>query len=95
MHDEIKILDIEKKTKSFEVIFEVPGHHYNQDYPKRLKHSFNMQPKLLEKDENEDFIFEQHLRKHYLKTEKDKNKEEQVQRRIENSKKEVQGKKIE
>ena len=92
MHDEIKILDIEEKTNTFTVWFEVPGEHYNQGFPKRLTHSFPMEPHLLEKNSNGDYEFEKILEKNYLKTGGEEQKKRDCCSRISEAKKEVKGK---
>ncbi len=94
MYDEIKILDIEKKTNSFQVVFEVPGRHYNQDYPKRLTHSFPLEPHLLEQNEHGDFEFEKTLRRNYLKTRGDDEKETEAKKRVKDAREKVKGKRM-
>jgi hypothetical protein len=48
-YDEVKILDAEETEDGrLRVPFEVPGHHFNQSYPKRLSHCFVEVDKFLE-----------------------------------------------
>lgn len=48
-YDEVKILDAEETDDGrLRVPFEVPGHHFNQSYPKRLSHCFAEVDKFLE-----------------------------------------------
>jgi len=93
MHDKIKILDIEKKTNTFTVTFEVPGKHYDQSYPKRLKHSFPLEPHLLEKNSSGDYEFEKSLKKNYLKDDDTREKEKKVEEKLGSVRNDVKDKK--
>lgn len=94
MHDEIDILDIDEKHNSFVVVFEVPGKHYDQDYPKRLSHSFPLEPHLLEKNGNGDYEFEKILRKNYLNDGRKREKAKKVKDKLGDVGKEVKGKNV-
>jgi len=92
MHDKIKILDIDEKQETFVVRFEVPGHHYNQNYPKRLAHSFPLREHLLEKKGNGDYVFEKTLEKNYLKDKEQEKEKSKVSSKLDKVKGDVRGK---
>lgn len=91
-HEKMTILDVEQKNNSFTVVFEVPGKHYNQDYPKRLSHSFPKEPGLLEKDDSGRYGFEDILERNYLRTEEDRERERQVDQQLGDVAEDVKGK---
>jgi hypothetical protein len=94
MHDKLKILDIEEKTNSFRVHFEVPGHHYNQDFPKRLAHDFPYNDKFLDDVSlNGETVkrFEEYLVDNYIKDEESKKQRDNCCKKIENVKSNVKG----
>lgn len=70
--DDINVL--EKDTNpddpnAFTPKFELPGEHYNQDYPKRLRHNFPDQDKwtkLVEVDGKEVPRWKKYIKDHYL-----------------------------
>lgn len=68
-YDEIKILDVEKTSDGrLRVPFEVPGYHFDQNYPKRLSHTFQSVDKFTEKvDDQGTRRFEKILKNIYVK----------------------------
>lgn len=94
-HTELEILDIEEKTDSFRVVFEVPGEPYGQDYPKRLSHSFPLKDSYFKELPNGQKRFEKILAKNYCKTcEEEKEQEEKARSQIKDMKKQFKGKKL-
>lgn len=95
MHDEIEILDIEEKAESFKIIFEVPGDKYDQNYPKRLSHSFPLKDSYFQELENGKKRYEKILEKNYLKTsEGDEKREKKAREKVSEHKDKIQGKKL-
>lgn len=96
MHDKIEILDIERENDHFTVVFEVPGEHYDQDYPKRLKHGFPLRERFFKKvelaDGEEAFNFEKYLVNSYVDTEEDKKRKQKAAQKLENNKDELKNK---
>lgn len=94
-HEELEILDIEEKSDSFKVVFEVPGEAYGQSYPKRLSHSFPLKDSYFKEVENGKKRFEKILEKNYCKTcEEDINKEKKARKKISDIREQVKGKRI-
>lgn len=95
MHDEIEILDIEEKPESFRVVFEVPGDKYNQNYPKRLSHSFPLKDSYFKEVEDGKKRYEKILEKNYCKTcQEDEEREEKARKKISEEKNRARGKKL-
>lgn len=95
MHDELEILDVEKKTGTFQVVFEVPGKHYDQSYPKRLRHTFQLREKWFEEvelDSGESVNrFEKYLIDNYLESGEVREERGRAEKRLEESRGNVKG----
>lgn len=95
MHDEIEILDIEEKPETFKVVFEVPGDKYDQNYPKRLSHTFPLKDSYFREVGNGKKRYEKILEKNYVKkSEEDKKREEKARKMISEEKDKARGKKL-
>lgn len=91
MHDEIKILDMEKKPETFTVVFEVPGDKYDQTYAKRLTHSFPLKEGFLKEDSDGVKRYEKVLRKNYVGSQEE---EKQVKDLVDQEREKCRGKKL-
>jgi len=95
-YDSIKILDIEETRDGnrLKAVFEVPGHHFNQSYPKRLTHTFPKKNSYFEKVDDGKRRYEKILEKTYLKDNIFDKEKEKVDKELDKIKDEAQGKKF-
>ena len=91
MHDEIEILDVEKGAENFKVVFEVPGAKYDQNYPKRLSHSFPLKEHFFREDQDGVKRWEKVLRKNYVG---DSKKDDEIKNKVDDVRNNLQGKKL-
>lgn len=93
-YDKLEILDVEKTRDEgrFKVTFEVPGKHFNQDYPKRLSHTFPKQKKFFEEVENGLKRYEKIVRDLYLADSDNRKERGEADAKIEEAKKHSKGK---
>lgn len=97
MHNEIKILDLEKHATTFRVVFEVPGKYYNQDYPERIRHTFPLDSKWFQdvkEDGHELKRFEEYLIDNYIEDQEKKKKKQDALNKIEDVRNSVKNKKL-
>jgi len=97
-YEEIKILDLEESDDGRKIIvpFEVPGKHFNQNYPKRLTHEFEKKPSLFDIVNEETGLkrYQDILKNLYVEKEDDRKKRSEAEAHLQDEKKQVRGKKL-
>lgn len=96
-YKKLSILDLEETEdgEKIEVVFEVPGDKFDQNYPKRLKHAFPKEEKYFEEvGDKGTKRYEKIIKELYKEKDKDRQETKKVDSKLDKLKQEARGKKL-